>query len=234
VSGWLDRLAAEITIRRTAASDRPFLIALAGGVASGKSTVAKALAARLRKDGRSVQVVAVDGFLFANAELAARGLMDRKGFPDSYDWERLDCFLAEARAGTARLTVPTYSHAAYDVDTDLSFARSDVLILEGLVALQDRIGPVDLALYLEADEDDLIAWYVERFMALERWDAPRLDDRLAEVGGDPEALAGDIWARINAPNLHRYIAPTRTRADMVLLKDTHHQIRVLDQAARAG
>ena len=181
-----------------------------------------------------MQVVAADGFLLANAELAARGLMDRKGFPDSYDWGRLDHFLAEARAGAARLTVPTYSHAAYDVDIDLSFARPDVLILEGLIALQDRIGPVDLGLYLEADEDDLIAWYVERFMALERWEAPRLADRLAEVGGDPEALAGDIWARINAPNLHRHIAPTRARADMVLMKDTRHQIRVLAPAVRAG
>ena len=112
MSGWLDRLAAEVTTRRTAAADRPCLGALAGGVASGKSTVAKALAGRLRKDGWSVQVVAADGFLLANAELAARGLMDRKGFPDSYDWGRLDHFLAEARAGAARLTVPTYSHAA--------------------------------------------------------------------------------------------------------------------------
>jgi len=226
VSTWLDRLAAEVTARRAQLADRPFLIALAGGVASGKSTVAKALAGRLRRDGPSVQVVAADGFLFASTDLVARGLMDRKGFPESYDWDRLDRFLTELRAGAARLTVPTYSHATYDVDAEMGFARPDVLIFEGLIALQDRIGPLDLGLYLDAEEDDLIAWYIDRFMALERWDAPRLADRLAEVGGDPEALAGDIWDRINGPNLARHIGPTRARADLVLTKAQDHVIRL--------
>lgn len=234
MSGWLDRLAAEVAARRRPGLDRPFLIALAGGVASGKSTVAKALAGRLRRNGLSVQVIGADGFLFANAELVTRGLMDRKGFPDSYDWDRLDRFLDDVRSGGNRLTAPTYSHAAYDVDADLGFARPDVLIFEGLIALQERIGPVDLSLYLDADEDDLITWYIDRFMELERWDAPRLVDRLAEVGGDPEALAGNIWDRINSPNLHQHIAPTRARADLVLMKDGRHQIRVLAPAARAG
>jgi len=226
VSAWLDRLAAEVQARRSHASERSFLIALAGGVASGKSTVAKALASRLRRDGLTVQVVAADGFLWPNAELVAHGVMDRKGFPDSYDWPRLERFLKEARDGAAWLSVPTYSHASYDVAGERVFARPDILILEGLVALQNRIGPVDLGLYLEADEDDLIAWYIERFMDLGRWDAPRLSERLAEAGGDPEALAGDIWDRINGPNLRDHIAPTRARADIVLTKGHDHAVRI--------
>lgn len=227
MSAWLDRLAAEVRTRRADLSDRPFLIALAGGVASGKSTIAKALAGRLRKEGLNVEVVATDGFLLPNAILTERGLMERKGFPDSYDWDHLTAFLADLAAGAERLTVPTYSHATYDVVAARSFQRPDILILEGLIALQDPIMPVDLGLYLHADEDDLIDWYVERFMALERWASPRLAERLAEVGHDPEALAGDLWGRINAPNLHDHIAPTRNNADLILNKDNSHNIRIM-------
>lgn len=234
MSAWLDRLSGEVAARRIGVQGRPFLIALTGGVASGKSTVAKALAGRLRADGLTVRVVATDGFLLPNAALAARDLMQHKGFPESHDWDRVDDFLGQVRAGADPLTAPTYSHQTYDVGADDRFPRPDVLILEGLIALQDRIGPVDLGLYLHADEDDLIGWYVDRFMALERWDSPRLAERLKAVGGDPEALAGDLWDRINGPNLHDHIAPTRTRADIVLVKDDRHAIRLATEAIRAG
>lgn len=231
MSAWQDRLSEDVSRGRPGVEDRPYLIALAGGVASGKSTVAKALAARLRKDGLTVEVVGTDGFLLPNAVLTELGLMDRKGFPDSHDWERLAAFLAAVTSGAERLTVPTYSHETYDVAAERSFKRPDVLVLEGLIALQNPVQPVDLALYLDADEDDLVGWYIDRFMALERWAAPRLAERLAEVGHDPEALAGDLWERINAPNLHDHIAPTRARADWVLAKASHHQIRLLAPVA---
>lgn len=226
MSGWLDRLAAEVARRRPAVEDRPFLIALAGGVASGKSFLADQLAGRLRGEDEepAVEVVATDGFLFPNAVLAERGLMDRKGFPETYDWDALSGFLEEVAAGRRRLTVPTYSHRTYDRSWTRVLDRPDVLILEGLIALDRRIGPVDLGLYIEAADADLIGWYVERFMALERWKAPRLAERLAAVGGDPEALARDIWNRINAPNLRDHIVPTRDRADLILVKARDHAV----------
>ncbi len=232
MTAWLDRLSAEVRQRRIASLDRPFVVALAGGVASGKSTVAKALASRLRKDGLTVEAVGTDGFLFPNADLDRRGLMDRKGFPESHDLGRLTGFLEQLTSGTSPLRVPTYSHEAYDVGPERSFARPDVVLIEGLIALQPGVAPVDLGLFLDVDEDDLITWYIERFMDLERWDAPRLADRLAEVGGDPEALAGDIWSRINGPNLHDHILPTQARADLVLHKDERHVVRVLAPASK--
>jgi len=232
VSAWLDRLSAEVRQRRVVSLDRPFVVALAGGVASGKSTIAKALASCLRKDGLTVEVVGTDGFLFPNAELDRRGLMDRKGFPESHDAGRLTGFLEQLTSGASPLRVPTYSHETYDVGVERSFARPDVVLIEGLIALQAGVEPVDLGLFLDVDEDDLITWYIERFMDLERWDAPRLADRLAEVGGDPEALAGDIWDRINGPNLNDHILPTRSRADLVLHKDERHAIRLLAPASK--
>ena len=232
MSAWLDRLSAEVRQRRVVSLDRPFVVALAGGVASGKSTIAKALASRLRKDGLTVEVVGTDGFLFPNAELDRRGLMDRKGFPESHDAGRLTGFLEQLTSGASPLRVPTYSHETYDVGVERSFARPDVVLIEGLIALQAGVEPVDLGLFLDVDEDDLITWYIERFMDLERWDAPRLADRLAEVGGDPEALAGDIWDRINGPSLNDHILPTRSRADLVLNKDERHAIRLLAPASK--
>lgn len=225
MSIWLDRLSAEVETRLTSLIDRPLVIGLSGGVASGKSTVARALAARLAGDGLSVRVVSTDGFLFSNAELTARGLMERKGFPESYDWEALSALLAAVSAGSAELIAPTYSHETYDVGPLETFLRPRVLILEGLIALDARVSPLDLGIYLDADEDDLIAWYTERFMSLGRWSAPRLADRLA-AAGSPEALALDVWARINGPNLRDHILPGRDRADIVLRKVRDHSVRL--------
>lgn len=225
MSAWLDRLSAEVQARRAAIPDRPLIVGLTGGVASGKSHIAARLARRLSDDGLAVEVVTTDGFLLPNAVLTERGLMERKGFPDSYDWQALTGFLAAVAAGEQTLAVPTYSHEAYDVGPSGLFVRPDVLILEGLVALDDRVAPLDLALYLHADEDDLIAWYTERFMALERWTAPRLAGRLA-AAGSPEALARDIWDRINAPVLRDQVLPARARADFVLAKTRDHSVRL--------
>lgn len=226
MSAWLDRLAAEVEARRASIAGRAVVVGLSGGVASGKSTVARRLADRLADDGRTVEIVATDGFLLPNATLAARGLMDRKGFPDSYDWEALVRLLASVASGAPRLVVPTYSHETYDVGPARGLDRPDVLILEGLIALDARIAPLDLAVYLDADEDDQITWYVARFMALERHKAPRLAERLAAVGGEPETLARDIWDRINGPVLRDHVAPTRARADLVLAKARDHSVRL--------
>ena len=227
MTAWLDRIAAEVAARRPAVIGRPLVIALAGGVASGKSTIAGMLADRLAADGLSVEIVPADGFLMPNAVLSDRGLMDRKGFPDSYDWPRLEAYLAEVPSGRRHLGAPTYSHAAYDVGPDRAFDRPDVLIFEGLIALQPAVAPIDLGLYVEAAEEDLIAWYVARFMALDRWKAPRLADRLAAVGGEPQALARDIWDRINSPNLRDHVEPTRARADLILAKASDHSVRLI-------
>jgi type I pantothenate kinase len=225
VSAWLDRLSAEVEARRASSPDRPFVIGLTGGVASGKSTVARRLAERLTDDGLSVEVVTTDGFLLSNAVLTERGLMERKGFPDSYDWNVLTGFLAAVAVGEQTFVVPTYSHEAYDVGATRVFARPHVLILEGLEALDARVAPLDLAIYLHADEGDLIAWYTERFMALGRWTAPRLAERFA-AAGSPEALARDIWDRINAPVLREHVLPARARADIVLDKARDHSVRL--------
>jgi type I pantothenate kinase len=225
VSVWLDRLSAEVEARRASTPDRPFVVGLTGGVASGKSLVARRLAERLADDDLSVEVVTTDGFLLPNAVLTERGLMERKGFPDSYDWDVLTGFLAAVAAGDPALVVPTYSHEAYDVGETRVFARPQVLIVEGLVALDARVAPLDLSIYLHAEEDDLIAWYTERFMALGRWAAPRLAERLA-AAGSPEALARDIWDRINAPVLREHVLPARARADFILTKARDHSVRL--------
>ena len=221
---WTDVIAAEIETRRVGVSGRAFVVGIAGGVASGKSRIAAELAETLRARGLTVEVVGTDGFLLANAELAERGLMDRKGFPDTYDWLALSALMRTLRAGDSRVCVPTYSHETYDVDGTRTVDRPEVLSLEGLVALDARVEPLDLGLYVEAGEAQLMAWYTERFLALGRQHAPRLADRLRAVGGDPNALAADIWARINVPNLRDHVAPTRARADLVLEKGVDHQI----------
>lgn len=225
MSAWLDRLSAEVEARRAALPDRSLIVGLTGGVASGKSHVARRLADRLTDDGLTAEIVTTDGFLFPNAVLTERGLMERKGFPDSYDWDALTGFLAAVAAGEPTLVVPTYSHEAYDVGEARVFARPQVLILEGLVALDARVAPLDLAIYLHAEEGDLITWYTERFMALGRWTAPRLAERLA-AAGSPEALARDIWDRINAPVLRDHVLPVRARADFILTKARDHSVRL--------
>jgi type I pantothenate kinase len=226
VTAWLDRIAAKVAARRVAISDRPFVIGLAGGVASGKSHLSGKLAERLRDDGLVVRIVSLDGFLMPNAALADRGLMERKGWPESYDWTALADFMLDVVANKPFLSVPEYWHHLYDVDGVAEFPRPEILILEGLIALDPRVAPVDLSLFIEAGENDLIEWYIVRFMELERWKAPRLGDRLAEVGGDPHDLARDIWRRVNSPLLHGYILPTRAHADFVLEKARDHSVRL--------
>jgi len=208
------------------------VVAIAGPVAVGKSTIAAALAVRFRERGASVEVVATDGFLWPNAVLEDLGLLDRKGFPETYDLDRIDALAAAARAGTNPLSVPVYSHQRYDVlEAPVEIERPDVLVIEGVVALQRRLA--DLAVYVDADVEDVVGWYVARFQ-----------DHVAAAADDPESfyrgwvdlgpdavadLARAVWDGINLPNLVEHIAPTKANADVILHKAPDHAIREVEE-----
>jgi type I pantothenate kinase len=224
---------------------RPYVIGIAGSVAVGKSTTARLLQALLSRwpDHPRVDLVTTDGFLYPNAELEARGLMDRKGFPESYDRRRLLAFVQDLRAGVPRVAAPVYSHLAYDIvpGAEQVVGRPDVVILEGLNVLQTgdgRPGAVativvsdffDFAIFVDADEADIERWYVERFLTLRDTvfrDPESYFHRYAELT-DAEAAdeARRIWRTINLVNLRTNIAPTRDRADLILEKGPDHEVR---------
>ena len=204
------------------------VVAIAGPVAVGKSTIAAALADAVRAEGRRVEVIATDGFLWPNAVLEARDLVARKGFPETYDLDRLQGLVDDARAGRPVLEVPVYSHERYDVlDEPVSIERPDVLVVEGVVALQRRFG--DLGIYVDADVDDVEGWYVARFQDLV--DAAR-DDPTSFYGGwvdlsaeEVAEVARSVWSAVNLPNLVECIAPTVALADVVVRKGPDHAIR---------
>jgi type I pantothenate kinase len=218
----------------------PFLIALAGSVAVGKSTAARlvcALLARMRPQWR-VELVTTDGFLLPNATLVERGILARKGFPESYDRRALLRFVADLKSGVEELRAPLYSHLTYDLLDEVQLvSRPDVVVLEGVNVLQRGAGRVyvsdfvDFALYLDAAEEDVRRWYRERFLALRDGAFQRPESyfhRYARLS-DEEALAtaDGIWERTNRPNLLQNIAPTRPRADLVLAKGPDHFVRRL-------
>lgn len=222
----------------------PFVVGIAGSVAAGKSTTARVLRALLESalGGRPVALVSTDGFLRPNAELDRRGLMERKGWPESYDTGALLRFLAAVKAGAPRVTVPVYSHLVYDVVPGevTVVERPDVLLVEGLTVLQPAAAAVgrrprmvasdffDTSLYVDACEPDLARWYVERFLALRdtAFREPGSYFRRYAALSDDEAreTAGRIWRTINRPNLERNIAPTRGRAAIVLEKGADHRV----------
>ncbi|RKG97378.1 type I pantothenate kinase [Corallococcus sp. CA053C] len=223
----------------------PFIIAIAGSVAVGKSTTARILQALLARwpDHPRVELVTTDGFLFPNRVLAERGIMNRKGFPESYDRRGLVRFLAELKAGRETVSAPMYSHLVYDIvpDEAQTIRQPDILILEGLNVLQT--GPVeggrlpqtflsdffDFSIYVDAQESDIRHWYVERFLHL--WETAFRDDRsffrrFSELTRDQAvARAASVWAEINGPNLAENIAPTRSRARLILVKGNDHKVR---------
>ncbi|HEY9557521.1 MAG TPA: type I pantothenate kinase [Acidimicrobiales bacterium] len=221
----------------------PFIIGLGGSVAVGKSTTARVLQALLARwpDHPRVDLVTTDGFLRPNRVLEERGIMDRKGFPESYDVRRLIAFLEEVKRGEPEVMAPVYSHVVYDiVEGEQQVLRQpDIVILEGLNVLQTGIGSVDEArfvsdwfdfsIYVDADEADIERWYVERFFALRRTafnDETSFFRHFAALSDDElKATARGIWGSINRPNLRENILPSRSRADLVLEKGHDHDVR---------
>ena len=210
------------------------LIGLAGSVAAGKSTLAAQLAQNEQASGKSVEVVSTDGFLLPNATLELRGLLSRKGFPESYDAEAFTGFLTALRDGQPT-RVPVYSHQTYDIlaGSHREILRPDLVIIEGINALQPAFtdSKLDHKIYLHAEEIHLFTWYRERLLRLRndaRTDPASYFTRFLSLSDEHwEARIETIWETINLPNLHEHILPTRTLADAVLVKGLDHVIRPL-------
>ncbi len=224
----------------------PYVIAVAGSVAVGKSTTSRILQALLSRwpDHPRVDLVTTDGFLYPNHVLAERGLMERKGFPESYDVRRLVRFMADLKSGHEEVRAPLYSHLTYDIlpDEELVIHRPDILILEGLNVLQtgrpEAGGPhvfvsdfFDFSIYIDADEADVRGWYVDRFLMLRSTafrDPASYFHRYADLTPDDAVeIATGIWERINGANLRENIDPTKTRARLVLEKARDHAVRTV-------
>jgi type I pantothenate kinase len=226
----------------------PFVIGVAGSVAVGKSTTARVLQEMLRRwpNTPRVELITTDGFLYPNAELERRGLMQRKGFPESYDRRRLMRFVADVKSGAPEVRAPMYSHLSYDIlpHEEVVVHRPDVLIIEGLnVLAPPRVRSdgtaglsvsdfFDYSIYVDARTSAIKQWYTERFMRLRSGafaDPKSYFHRYSSLS-DAEATATseDIWDRINGPNLIQNVLPTRGRAKLVMSKDAGHTVtRVL-------
>lgn len=241
--GGLHRATSEFLGER--ARRTPFVIGVAGSVAVGKSTIARVLREMMARwpESPHVELVTTDGFLLPNSELEQRGLMHRKGFPESYDRRALRDFIAAVKSGVEEVTAPVYSHLTYDIVPRelITVRRPDVLIVEGLnvlqpAAIRDQDSPAlavsdyfDASIYVDADSDDIRSWYIDRFLSLREtaFAEPNSYFRAYSTLNDEEARerAAHIWDTINAPNLERNILPTRSRATIILRKGPDHAVQ---------
>ncbi|EIG9090579.1 type I pantothenate kinase [Serratia marcescens] len=222
----------------------PYVIGIAGSVAVGKSTTARLLQALLSRwpEHRSVELITTDGFLHPNKVLNERGLMKKKGFPQSYDMHSLVKFVSEVKSGAKRVTAPVYSHLIYDVvpEGNKVIEQPDILILEGLNVLQSGMDYphdphrvfvsdfVDFSIYVDAPESLLQSWYINRFLKFRQGAFSNPDSYFHHYSKlpEPEAIniATQLWNEINGLNLQQNILPTRERASLIMTKSANHAV----------
>lgn len=218
--------------------EQPFIIGVSGSVAVGKSTTSRLLQILLSQTFRNakVELVTTDGFLYPNAELQEKGLLDKKGFPESYNMELLLNFVDTIKNGES-FSIPTYSHEIYDIvpDSYQTIEAPDFLIVEGINVFQNPQNQrlyvsdyFDVSIYVDADVDNIETWYMERFkklLKLAEKDPTNYYHRFTHLPfAEVIEMAQSIWKNINLANLEKYIEPTRNRADIILHKGLNHEI----------
>ena len=235
-------LVSELARSRVRDDSAPVVVGIAGAVASGKSTLADAVAQHAIAGGTQTDVVSTDGFLLSNADLVERGLLARKGFPESYDVDALRAFVDAVHSGVSEVSVPRYSHLTYDVvgGEPLALGADAFIVVEGLNALGALGDRLDFAIYLHAEEEDLERWFVERFVRLcdeAATDEGRVSFYRQFVSMSPpeiEGLARQVWQGVNLVNLRECIAPTRVFADCVVVKGPDHAVTDVEMREHRG
>jgi len=228
----LDALGEVVADRIRRRDPRPgaALVGVTGSVAVGKTTTAEALAAYLRTGlSARVAVVSTDGFLYSNAELRARSLLDRKGFPETFDVDRLAACLSDLAVGAEGVDVPVYSHLAYDIVASRRVEPCDIAVIEGLHLLTAPVvDRLDVSIYLEASDSDLERWFIERVLELRAAARDQPDAYLHALADDSDdavtAMASAVWRHVNLPNLHQHIRPPRPTADIVVEFGPQHDV----------
>ena len=229
-------------IKKSEQKKYPFIIGVAGSVASGKSTFSRILELLLKKSlkGLNIKLLTTDGFLYPNSVLEENNLMEKKGFPESYDTDSFYKFLSSVKAGVSKTYAPIYSHNLYDIipDEKLEIIDPDVVIIEGINVLQSAKSKdkktilevqdfLNFSIYLDADERYLRQWYIDRFLSLRLAALNNKEDffnRFSSTNIDEaKEIANSIWEKINLKNLNENILPTKYKANLILKKNINHK-----------